>query len=74
MGEEGAFRAGISQPREPVASVSRNDEYRACGRMRRTTSGSDLKNRPGLVIGRTESAVSAKLIVNGVGVCDIIPF
>ncbi len=70
MGGEGVFRAGISQPREPVANVSRNDEYRACGRIRRTMSGSDLKNRPGPVIGgepRTESAVSAKFIVKGVG-------
>ena len=70
MGEEGVFRAGISQLRMPVASVSRNDEYRACGRTRRTMSGSDLKNRPGSAIGgepRTESAVSAKLMVNGVG-------
>ena len=70
MGVEGVLRAGISQLREPVATVSRNDEYRACGRIRRTISGSDLKNRLGLAIGgevRTESAVSARLIVNGLG-------
>lgn len=69
MGEEGVLQAGISQLREPVANVSRNDEYRACGRMRRTMSGSDLRNRPGPAIGgepRTDSAVSAKLIVEGV--------
>ncbi len=71
MDEEGVFfRAGVSRPCEPVTNVSRNDEYRACGRMRRTMSGSDLKNRPGPAMGgepRTESAASAKLIMKGSG-------
>src|SRR6267154_4210511 len=44
FGKDGVLRADASEGCESATNVSKNEEYRACGRMRRTMSGSDLRS------------------------------